>query len=89
MKLKYEFIITEIGDDMIAVPTGDGADQFHGTVRLNGAAAEAFELLQEETTPMAVHEELLRRHPEADRNEVGHALADFLTKLSAEGLLSD
>ena len=45
MKLKYEFIITEIGDDMIAVPTGDGADQFHGTVRLNGDAQTWTELI--------------------------------------------
>lgn len=87
MRLKYEFIVTEIGDDLVAVPTGEGAEQFHGTIRLNEYAAEVFGLLCEDTTPEAIHLEMQRRYPDTDRDEIGNALAEFFTVLSREGLL--
>lgn len=87
MKLKYEFSVMDMGDETVAVPVGDNADQFHGMIRLNETAAEIMELLREDTTPEAVHKILMERYPDSTRDEIGHMLADFLNKLVREGAL--
>lgn len=87
MKLKYDFTIMDMGDETVAVPVGDNADQFHGMIRLNAAAAEILELLREDTTPEIVHQILMERYPDSTRDEIGHMLADFLNRLIREGAL--
>jgi len=87
MKLKYDFVISDMGDELVAVPVGDGAAKFHGMLRLNQSAAEILELLKEETTPEAVHKTLMERYPDSDINEVGKALEGVLNQLVREGVL--
>lgn len=50
MKLKYQFIITEIADDFIATPVGDGGIYFNSIIKLNETAAVIFEQLNNEIT---------------------------------------
>ena len=53
MKLKYEFVIMDMGDEFSAVPVGD--ETFPGILKLNDVGAEIMEQLKEETTPEQVH----------------------------------
>jgi hypothetical protein len=50
MKLKYSFDAVDMGEETIAVPVGDGADQMHGVVKLNKSGCEIMDLLKEEIT---------------------------------------
>lgn len=46
MHLKYQFEMMELDDRVVAVPVGDGADEFHGVVKLSETAAFIFNLLK-------------------------------------------
>lgn len=87
MKLKYDFSVMDMGDEIVAVPVGDNADQFHGMIRLNSTAAEILELLREDTTPPEVHKILMERYPDSTRDEIGVMLANFLNQLYREDAL--
>lgn len=87
MKLRYDFTVMDMGDETVAVPVGDNADQFHGMMRLNDTAAEILELLREDTTPQAVHKTLMERYPDSSVNEIGKMLEGFLNQLIREGAL--
>lgn len=39
MKIKESFVLTEIGEDYVAVPINEASEAFHGIVRLNESAA--------------------------------------------------
>lgn len=78
MKLIYDFEITEMGDEIIAVPVGDNAERLSGIIKLNDSAKEMLELIQKYSTPEEVLEELCKNHPEDNRNELGQLLCDFL-----------
>lgn len=87
MKLKYEFAVMDMGDEITAVPVGDNAHEFHGMLRLNSSAAEILELLKEETTPEQVHKTLAERYPDSTEQEIGTMLVQFLNHLIHEGAL--
>ncbi len=47
MKLKYSFEVVDMGDQVIAVPVGNNADQIHGVIKLNREAAEILQMLND------------------------------------------
>lgn len=85
MKLRYEFVVTEMGEELVAVPVGD--QSFHGIVKLNRVGADILEQLREETSPERVHRYLKEKYPDSSDQEIGENLAAFLNKLIREGLL--
>ncbi len=87
MKLRYEFSVMKMGDEYNAVAVGENAEGFNGMLRMNDVSAEILELLKDETTPEEVHRILRERYPDSTDQEIGEALAAFLTQLSREGLL--
>ena len=50
MKLKYMLETVDMGDELIAVPVGEGADQISGVIRLNSEGLEIINLFKEEQT---------------------------------------
>ena len=46
MRLKEGFILHEVGEEHMAVATGEAAKAFNGIIRNNETAAYIFELLQ-------------------------------------------
>lgn len=48
MKLKYNFLINQIGDDFVAVPVGECVVEFNGILKLNETAAFIIEKLNNE-----------------------------------------
>ena len=45
MKLKYNFIVNEVADKMVAVAVGDDLDKFNGFIKMNDVGAEIVEIL--------------------------------------------
>ena len=87
MRLKYAFETMELDDQIVAVPVGDGSEEFHGVVKLNETAADIFNLLKEDISEEAIVEamtEIYDAPKEALAADVRKCVADFMEK----GLLS-
>lgn len=85
MKIKDSFIISEIADKTLLVPT-DGA--FCGVVHINDTAKFIIECLQEETTKESVIEKLANEY-DAKRDELEDALESTLEVLKKIGALEE
>ncbi len=86
MKLKYEFVINQVADQMVAVPVGDGLENFSGFVKMNDIGAEIFEILKEDVTLEEIVTKMLEKHPEATKEEALETVKEFTDRLIAEGL---
>ena len=50
MKLKYNFVVREIGGKPVAVAVGKDNDKFNGMIKLNSTGEFIFEMLKNDTT---------------------------------------
>jgi len=87
MKLKYEFEMVEIGDELSAVPVGDNADEFHAVVQLNDVGAKMLKYIAESQSPEEVLQKLITDYPNDDRDDIAQKLCGFLNQLILEGIL--
>ena len=62
MRLKYTFDKMELNDQIVAVPVGDNADNYHGVVKMNETANAIFNLLAEDTTEEAIVEAMEKEY---------------------------
>lgn len=62
MRLKKGFVMHSIGDEYMAVATGDLLQEFYGYVRNNETAADIFRMLQEETTVEAIVDAMYEKY---------------------------
>ena len=65
MKLKYTFESIDMGDEIVAVPVGEGADKVRGMLKLNKEGLEILELLKDDMT----EEEILKRLSDKYNND--------------------
>lgn len=90
MRLRYEFMIMEMEKgEYSAVVVGEDANKFHGMLKLNEVSAVIMEQLKEETDFYKIHAVLKEKYPESTDDEIGKALAGFVTILGRSGLLID
>ena len=87
MKLKYQFEIVEMPEDICAVPVGDNSEEFRGVLQLNSVSAKMLGYMGKYDTPEEVHQKLCEDYPEDDRTEVANKFCDFMNMLTKEGLL--
>lgn len=88
MKLKYDFEITELGDQIIAVPIGDNAREFSGVLDLNVTAATILKLLQKETMVEQIVSALQEEY-EGTTEAITASVEKYINKLRKENLLSE
>ena len=62
MKIKEDFVKTELGDDTILVAIGEKAEHFHGIVRLNETAAFIVDQLARDTTEEEILTAILKEY---------------------------
>lgn len=86
MKLKYSFEKMDLDDYIIAVPVGDGAQDFRAAIRLNSSAAEIFDLLQTDTSEEEIVSTLVERH-EDDSAEVALFVHEFIEGLKKAAII--
>ncbi len=88
MKLKYEFIINQVADNMVAVPVGDGMEQFGGFLKMNDIGAEILEILKNDVTAEEIAQELLKKHPESNMEEALETVTEFTNTLKENGIIN-
>ena len=87
MKLKYEFVTTEIDAQIVAVPVGDDVSEFNGIIKINDSAKAVLDLLSEEITEEEIVALLLKTYTQSSKEEISSYVHEFTMKLKAEGVL--
>lgn len=88
MKFKYAFEMVDMGDGIIAVPVGKGAEYVHGVLRLNNAGYEIAKLLQLDTNAVRIVDSLCALY-DNERSEIEQYIDKFLTVLRENDLLEE
>ena len=88
MKLKYNFVINQVADQMVAVPVGDDLGEFNGFIKMNDVGADIFELLKEDTTVEKIIEDLKVKYSDATEDEIRENVVAFTDKLKESGVLN-
>ena len=87
MKLKYTFVINEVAGQKVAVPVGEGLEQFNGFIKMNDVGADIFELLKSDTDIEAMVEALKPKYSDAGDEEIRQNVVDFTQKLKDAGVI--
>ena len=91
MRLVCEMAVMDMDGEISAVAVGDGAERFHGMLRLNEEAADIINLLNmsKGMTFQALVKSLQTKYTESDPDEIAKFTEEFLKKLWQEGLLTE
>lgn len=86
MKLKYDFEMMELDDEMVAVPVGDTGN-FKGVIQLNATASEIFKYLSEETSIDTIVDGLKNDGYATPETEIREYVEQFCQELNKNGFL--
>jgi len=88
MKLNYNFTLTGLGGEYVAVPL-DGGDDFHGIVKLNESGAEVFRGLSEGQDEKQIARRLMEKYPGLDTATADKAVSVVIEQLREAGLTDE
>ena len=88
MRLKKGFIMHNIGNEYMAVATGELLTDFYGYVRNNETAAEIFKMLQEETTVDDIVEAMYKKY-DVDKNVLTQDVEEIIDTFRKAGFLME
>ena len=88
MKLKYQFVVREVGGTAMAVTVGRDSDRYNGLIKLNAVARTIFEALKSDVTEEEIVALLLSKY-EVSEEDAARAVGGFVAKLRAEDLIED
>ena len=86
MKLKYQFTITTVADEIVAVPD-ESASQFNGVITMNETMKDIMELLAENKSEEELVEAMMGLYKGVTREEMKTAIHEISIKLKDEGIL--
>lgn len=86
MRIKQGFVLRQVADATIVVPSGKTAIDFNGMITLNDTGAFLWKQMENETTPEQVLEAMLREY-DVDEATAKAGVAKFMGKLKDAGLL--
>ena len=86
MRLKYEFETMELDDQIVAIPVGEGHEEYHGVIKLNETGARIFELLKSDITEEAIID-IIEREYGVDHEKVAADVGTFVAKFQEKGML--
>lgn len=88
MKLKYTFDAVNMGDEIVSVPVGKGADELHGIVKMNKSGQEIMDFLKEDTSVEKIVDALSAKY-ENDREELISDVLHIVDELRKAGILDE
>lgn len=88
MKLKEGLIFHAVGEEHMAVATGEAAKSFNGIIRNNETAAYIFELLQKDTTQEKVVAAMCERY-DAPESVIAADVDTIIKEIRKAGLLDE
>ena len=88
MKIKDGFVLREIADTIVAVPTGELVNEFQGMINLTNSAKFVWELLQEYTTIDEIADKLSKKY-NIDINKAKEDAEKFINNLKESNLIEE
>ena len=89
MQLKEKFVVTELGNDYIAVPVGGETDGFRGVVRLNETGAEILKGLSTGLNIDQIADKLVAEYEGVNLTRARAAVRKIVDQLLVKGLIED
>lgn len=86
MKLKNEFIVHNVGDETLLVPTADAS--FHGLVQGNKTVDTILSCLKEDTTEEKILDSLKEKY-DGDEEDMRADIADVIKRLRVIGAIDE
>ena len=87
MKIREGFVLRQVADATIVVPSGETSLDFNGMITLNETGAFLWKLLESDTDEDAMVKAMLSEY-EVDENTARSGIEKFVGKLEQEGLLT-
>ena len=78
MKIKENFVLSEMSDCYMVVAVGPATKEFSGIIRLNDSGAFLWKELEKGATEEELVAVLLGQYPDADRKQIQEDLREFL-----------
>lgn len=88
MKIKDGFVLREIADTIVAVPTGELVNEFQGMINLTNSAKFVWELLQEDTNIDEIADKLSKKY-NIDINKAKEDAEKFINNLKESNLIEE
>ena len=88
MRLKYTFETMELDDQIVAVPVGELAKEYHGVIKLNETAAFLLEHLQKETSEEELTAALAKEYSAAPA-QLAEDVHRYLALFKEKGFLTE
>ena len=86
MKLVVNFDTVDMGDEIVAVPVGDGSEKIHGVLKLNKSGAEILEYLKSGSSEEEIVEKLSKKYDNG-RASLASDVHEAIESLEKAGLL--
>ena len=87
-QINPNFILTQVADEWLVVPTGEMAQQFNGMMSLNGSSHYVWELFQQPNSISSVLQALKDRY-EGDAGDIEVELRQFVARCIAYQILQE
>lgn len=88
MKLKYNFVVRQIGGRAVAVAVGEDNAKFNGMIKLNKTGELVFDCLKNDTTVEEIADKLCKQYS-VDMNSAVADVTEYVDKLRAAGLIEE
>lgn len=87
MKLKYQFETMKLDDQVVAVPVGGDPARLQSVIKMNGSAAEIFQMLEQDTSEAEIVANLMKEYRDSSAEEIQEYVHSFLSVLSEKDVL--
>lgn len=88
MKLKCEFVISNVADEIVAVPVGEGAKSHHLVLKLNEESKKIIELLGKNISIDEIISEIKKEYTIED-GKLKEYIIEFVDELRVNDLIED
>lgn len=88
MKIDRNFVLREIADECIIIPTGKTALKFNGLITVNEIGLELWKMLQEEVTFEDLLQGIMEEY-DVEEDVAKEDIQEFLDKLIQGGILTE
>ena len=89
MKLKEPYILTELGDDIIAMPKNRKSEASDRIIRLNETAADIWRGIEREKTAEEIAADLVEKYDGIDLAEALKHVKNTVEKLRSSGVVEE
>ena len=89
MKLKDGFVLTDVGENKVAVPVGERAKDIKGIIRMNDTAVFIWNCLAEGLEKEEIADRMLKEYDGLDHETAICSVGEMIEKMKKDGLMED